>query len=194
MHSSSSLRYPSATKIFVAQLMIHSPLNLSVLFRLVAQLRVIGYPSHWMPECLDAIIENTVTATTRPPRSSPTTIAEVTNDYPDRRLSTAPFADEMAFLARIFQPLLPFSLTSTLPPLDDIYHYTIHFRNVVPVVIPQLTCLVLLLWNQPAIDVALDALPGSRESVDTYMREFLDDSFGDEVDRRFAGAKVQKFG
>lgn len=124
------LALPSCQDLLRPHYIILSPVNLSILFRQVEQLRILGYPSHWMSECLTAIIENKVVTTFRPPDSSPTTSADVQLIHPMTNLSTAPFGNEMATLARLFEPLLPFALTSdAIPKENDIYLYSFTLLN-----------------------------------------------------------------
>ncbi|CZR68941.1 uncharacterized protein PAC_18842 [Phialocephala subalpina] len=105
---------------------IFSPLNFTILLRLITHLHILGYPSHWMSDVLNNIIESKVTTTARPPRTKPMRPADVRREYRSCHLCTAPFAQEMATLARLFEPLLPFSLTvANIPQESDIYEY--HF-------------------------------------------------------------------
>lgn len=104
---------------------IFSPLNLTVLFRLMDQLRSLYYPSHWMSEILMKIVENKVVSSCRPPRTTSTSIAALKAQRETRSMCTIPFSYEMATLTRIFMPLLPFIPTSaTIPAQKDIYRYT----------------------------------------------------------------------
>jgi len=58
------------------------------------------------------------------------TAAAVTKLHPDRKLSTAAFACELAALTQVFGPLLLLSLTSkVLPQLDFIYNYSFQMPN-----------------------------------------------------------------
>lgn len=70
---------------------IYSHLTLTIMFRLIAHLRLLGYPSHWLSESLIAIIENNTTSTSHPPRSSPSIISQVRKEHPLKKLSTSPF-------------------------------------------------------------------------------------------------------
>ena len=100
---------------------IVSPLNLIVLFYLIPQLHKIGYPAHWLSEVLTSILSGSLRTTARPPRVRPLTIEDLEKDHPDRSLCVAPFAPELAVIARLFQPILPFSLPSTVPAIDKIH-------------------------------------------------------------------------
>ncbi|KUJ10969.1 uncharacterized protein LY89DRAFT_759958 [Mollisia scopiformis] len=84
-------------------LIIYTPLNLTVLFHLLAHLKTLGYPAHCLSDVLLAIIENKVVTTSRSPRSSPALPEDVEYDNPERKLSTAPFSYEMKTLAVMFQ-------------------------------------------------------------------------------------------
>jgi hypothetical protein len=102
------------------------PLNLTIFFRLMASLPLMGYPMPWLHEVMIAILEDQVLTTTRPPRSCPLALDELELNHPKRRIPTAPFVEEMRTLASIFQRVLPFALvTETLSPPDQIFEYTI---------------------------------------------------------------------
>ena len=106
--------------------LIYCPLNLSVFFRVLAQLHSNGYPSHWLSDVLCQILENKVITCARPPRTSPLDVEEFQKDNPMKKLSTAPWLSEMRTLAAMFEPILPFSLiTNAVPKLSSIYEYTI---------------------------------------------------------------------
>ncbi|KUJ24365.1 uncharacterized protein LY89DRAFT_19491 [Mollisia scopiformis] len=169
---------------------VYSPLTLTIIFRLIAHLRLLGYPSHWLSECLIAIIEDKVTSTCRPPRSSPSSIAEVKKEHSLKKLCTAPFKVEMGTLARIFEPLLPFALTSeAIPADDDVYHYTFHLpsheknrENAA-----ASAYLALGFWDirfVPRLGII---------ALQHDLRALLDPSWGDEVDRDFQGPAYEKF-
>jgi hypothetical protein len=126
---------------------ILSPLNLTILFRLISYLSTIGYPSHWLSECLENVIENKVVTTARPPRTKPMRPADVQRNCPAKKLCTAPFSYEMATLAQLFQPLLSFTLTSPLvPERSTIYEYTFHLPSYSNAD-PQHSCLALVFTN-----------------------------------------------
>ncbi|KAJ8065183.1 hypothetical protein OCU04_005895 [Sclerotinia nivalis] len=123
------LAIPFTLNIAAQAKLISSPLTLTIIFRLIAHLRIIGYPSHWMSEALSNILENKVHTTARPPRHSPNPVTEVKREHPRRHLCTSPFVQEMATLARIFETLLPFSLPSlaVIPKANNIFNYNFTF-------------------------------------------------------------------
>jgi hypothetical protein len=127
---------------------IFSPLNLCVLLRLITQLRSFGYSSHWLSEPLLNIIYNTVNTTARPPRTKPMRPVDVKREYRDKKLCTAPFSHELATLARLFQPLLPFKLVSSaIPDSSDIYKHSLRlpgYENIAP----QPSCLVVVFMKE----------------------------------------------
>jgi hypothetical protein len=168
---------------------IFSPLNLTILFRLTTHLHTLGYPSHWLSELLNSIIENKVITTVRPPRTKPMRPADVRREYRSRHLCTTPFSHEMATLARIFQPLLPFSLTSAnVPQEKEIYKYQFSiptYENI----LPRPSNLMLAFFNHaycgtprdPWFEVIMTALRNDSRSL-------LDPSWGDEVDSKVKGS------
>lgn len=106
--------------------LIYCPLNLTIFFRALVHLKEIGYPSRWLSETLVQIIENTVTTSTRPPRTSPLDIEEARKEHQMKKLSTTPFVTEMKTLAATFEPILPFAVIShAVPALESIYRLKI---------------------------------------------------------------------
>ena len=98
-------------------------------FRVLVMLHEVGYPSHWLSEATEQVLEDRVTTSARPPQSSPSTIEEVQKDRPMKRLSTAPFVCEVSTLATLLGPTLPFSITSTTKPKPfNIHEYNIHLE------------------------------------------------------------------
>ena len=108
---------------------INSPLNLTMFFRVLVMLHEVGYPSHWLSETVEQILEDRVTTCARPPQSSPLTIKESQTESPMKNLSTAPFVCEVSTLATLFEPTLPISIASAVKPkLSSIYEYKIHLE------------------------------------------------------------------
>lgn len=163
-----------------------SPLNMTIFFRLLAQLRLLGYPSHWLSESLLHILSNTVVTTARPPRTIPLTPADITRPHPAKHLSTTPFIHEAATLTRLFEPLLPFSLSPTtdiLPSLQSIYEYEIHQPHYVDRDC-QYCNLVLVFWNAALLPRPCSVME---------LRQLLDPSWGEEVEAKFKGEEVRRF-
>lgn len=106
--------------------LILSPLNATVIFRILIHLQHVGYPSHWLSDFLDGILSNNVVTSARPPKTSSLTIAESKKDNPVKRTSVAPFIPEMIALTLIFEPILPFAvMTKDLPPPTAVHEYTV---------------------------------------------------------------------
>ncbi|KAE8445339.1 hypothetical protein EG329_013461 [Mollisiaceae sp. DMI_Dod_QoI] len=182
------LALPFEQDIFQHSKVIHSPLNLTILFRLITHLQTLGYPSHWMSELLNNIVENKVTTTARPPRTKPLRPADVRREYRSRHLCTSPFAQEMATLARLFQPLLPFSLNSTaIPSQKEIYKY--HFS--IPTYenhLPRPSNLMLIFFNNKYCGHPRDScFEVIMKALKNDSRTLLDPSWGNEVDNTLKG-------
>lgn len=104
--------------------LILSPMNTTIIFRMLIHLRHLGYPSHWLSDFLAQILSNNVVTSARPPKTCPLDIAESTRDNPMMRLSIAPFVPELTSLSLIFQPFLPFTVvTSSLPSPSAVCEY-----------------------------------------------------------------------
>jgi hypothetical protein len=112
--------------------------------------------------------------------------SDVKREYRDRKLCTAPFANELAALARLFQPLLPFKLVSpAIPDSSDIYKYSLRLPRYGNM-LPQPSCLVIVFMKE-------SLFPDSKapESVLFNLRMFLDPSI-DEMDNELKVAKVEQ--
>lgn len=104
--------------------LILSPMNTTIIFRILIHLQNLGYPSHWLSDFLAQSLSNNVVTSARPPKTCPLDIAESTCDNPMMRLSIAPFVSELTSLSLIFQPFLPFTIvTSSLPPPSAVFEY-----------------------------------------------------------------------
>ncbi|KAF7880947.1 uncharacterized protein EAF02_006838 [Botrytis sinoallii] len=116
----------------MSAIIIFSPLTLTIIFRFIAHLRSIGYLSHWMSEALLNILEDKVYTTAHPPRHSPNPVTEVKREHAEKHLCNLLFIQEMGTLARLFEPLLPFSLPSLpgIPKENTIFKYKFHLTNV----------------------------------------------------------------
>jgi hypothetical protein len=165
---------------------IYAPLNLTILFRLLHQLRILGYPSHWLHEALLNILQNTVHTTARPPRTLPMRPADVARVHPEKKLCTAPFATEMKTLTQMFRPQIGFALLEhVLPPESTIWKYSFCGLDYVGFS-PQLNCLVLVFWDDKMLRATGDAC-----MMD--LRPLLDPSWGDEVDADWRGERFERF-
>lgn len=167
---------------------IVSPLNTTIIFHLVAHLHTLGYPAHWLSELLNNIIENKVVTTARPPRNHHTSPADVEREYAARNLCTGPFSYEIATQARLFEPLLPFSLASPKCPKENEisnYHFTIpSYDNFNP----RTSNLMLFFFNMASFgDPSGPSYTTMQQATIHNFRALLDPSLGDEVDGSFKG-------
>lgn len=151
------------------KLMVYNPLNLTVLMHLIAHMGTLGYPSHWLSEVLLAIIEDQVITTARPPRAFPAGPDDVSREYPERKLSTAPFADEMKTLVAMFQQALLFSISpSVIPSVDTIHEYSFSMPSDGDVCSSSSTDILLLVFNKPSSLSPYDA--GQGMNLENMMR------------------------
>ena len=110
--------------------LILSPLNTTLIFRILIHFRHLGYPSHWLSDFLAQILSNTAVISARPPKTCPLDIEESTRKNPITKLSITPFVPELTSLSLIFQPFLPFTIvTSSLPPPSAVYEYHLSAPN-----------------------------------------------------------------
>jgi hypothetical protein len=181
---------PFNVKMDEFQPAVLSTVNTTILFRLVSQLRIVGYPSHWLSEVITNIIESKVTTISRPPRTTLTTPQAVKREHPEKHLSTKPFSHEMAVIARLCQPILPFTLTS-LPLSSEISLYTfnlyenLHSYNPSP----HSSHFSLIFFDPSAL---LDLGYNTTLEFATNARPLLDPSWG-EVDSDYHTAKHHAF-
>lgn len=187
-----ALPMPSLTAYTKSTHQIYSPLNLSILFRQIGHLRLLGYPSHWLSEIPVPVFNGTLTTTTRPPRHSPMEPHHVARKHPVKALCVAPFSAEMKTLATIFAPIFPFRLDpNTIYSLDQIHEYTINLRPFPPLhrAPTEPTCLILLFWRPKSNPPGFSSL-----SSETDLRQLLDPSWGDEVQNFFEGNEYIRTG
>lgn len=170
---------------------ILSPLNMTVIFHILIHLRGFGYPSHWLSEVLLNIINNNVVTTCRPPRISPSKVADVKREHPERKISTTPFVEEMTVLARKVQPLLPFCLppsSTIIPKAGDTAKYTFHIPHYEDIQTAA-HCLVLVFINVQHINPGTIGEKGMH-ALKGNLRQLLDSSWG-EVDSIFEGEEFE---
>lgn len=191
------LALPFNCDIRYFQVIIYAPLNFTIIFRLLCQLRLLGYPSHWLSEALTNILDDKVITSARPPWKLPMKVPDVKHDYPEKKLTTAPFRQEFATLTQLFQPLLPFSLASrTIPPLSTIHSYTIAFPSYTSYSSQQ-TCLLLVFYN-PLLFPSMSPRPSTLTLSPTQapppsLRPLLDPSPASEIDPSFCGPQYTRF-
>ncbi|KAG9231841.1 hypothetical protein BJ875DRAFT_103654 [Amylocarpus encephaloides] len=171
------LALPFNQDILSVHTIILSPVNLTILFRIMSQLEALHYPSHWMSEALNNILENKVITAGRPPRASTTKPAAVERNHPEKRLCTTPFSFEMTVLSRMFQPLLPFALTG-VPAAKDIYLYKFDMSKARISFDPAAATaqLALFFWDQDYLrPLGFDGM----DAHTSNLRVLLDPSWGE---------------
>ncbi|KAA8570727.1 hypothetical protein EYC84_000122 [Monilinia fructicola] len=184
------LALPYNVDIYPQNTIAFSPVNLTILFHLMNYLCSLQYPHHWMAELLLNIIDNTVISTCRPPRMTPVTVSALKQQHDKRHLCTIPFRHEMATLARIFLPMLPFRLeTSSLPAQNDIYRYTFPLTSSTRSPAWPLN-LTLVFWCDKYLRELGEV---GRESLMNNLRPLLDPTWGDEMNSQFKGANFDAF-
>ncbi|KAI0470778.1 hypothetical protein GGR56DRAFT_657542 [Xylariaceae sp. FL0804] len=136
-----------------------APLNITMLFRLVAHLFKVGYPAHWLSDVLTNLATGEITTTARAPRSMVTDPAAAKAMHAPRAVSIRPFVAEFRMLLSIWRRLLPFGLLSHetterhLPALSKIQRYKIRFDIAsgfydLPDQNLSTSSFVLVLWNR----------------------------------------------
>eukprot|EP01112_Ceratiomyxa_fruticulosa_P014260 TRINITY_DN4070_c0_g6_i1.p1 TRINITY_DN4070_c0_g6~~TRINITY_DN4070_c0_g6_i1.p1 ORF type:complete len:625 (+),score=112.32 TRINITY_DN4070_c0_g6_i1:270-1877(+) len=97
---------------------IDLPLNLLSFMELIKRLVLMGYPAHWFSTLLATLLTGKITTHARPP--------PVYKAASKTQMSIKPFLPELEFAVAIYQPLLPFSITSpTLPLLSNFKKYKV---------------------------------------------------------------------
>lgn len=132
--------------------------------------------------------------TARPPRCSPSSPSDIKKDHPERKLCTVPFSKEMETLARMFEPLLPFSLiSSTVPNRNDIHKYTFQMPKYGSFDGATSANLTFVMWDNRFISVR-GGEPGEigREDISNNLRDILDAS-SSELDPYLNGTKIDSF-
>lgn len=118
-------------------LLVISPFNLTVLFRVLLHLKGVGYPIHWLSEILTNIITNPLETRATHVSSVPVTAADakqmLDKSRPLRKISLKPFMADLTTLTSIWLPALGFGLFKgheLLPKPTDIRKYAIDFTYV----------------------------------------------------------------
>lgn len=125
------LTIPAHKPAIQSWVLINSPLNLTVFYRLLLHLSNIGYPAHWLSGVLDNLLSGRITTTARAPRSDSLKIKETKASKPRLSQSIKPFVAELSTLASIWQSALPFGVLSTaIPRAQEIRKYSIIFPEV----------------------------------------------------------------
>jgi hypothetical protein len=125
------LAIPAHKQAIQSYVLIYSPLNLTVFYRLLLHLSNFGHPAHWLSGVLDNLLTGRINTTARPPRSDPMKIKETKSSMPGLTQSVKPFVAELSTLASIWQSALPFGVLSTqIPRTQDIRKYRIKFTGV----------------------------------------------------------------
>ncbi|KAI1869257.1 uncharacterized protein JN550_005887 [Neoarthrinium moseri] len=165
---------------------VYTPLNPTIIFRLVAHLHYVGYPAHWLSDILERILQGTVATTVRAPRQAVEDPGSVSQSYPSLNVSLKPWLAEMTTLSALWQGLLPFGLLfekSLLPALSSIREYHISFPPSL-VQSQNRPHFMLVFWNEDS-----GSHPGSN------LRDtLLDDENGDGSEKakavRESGVRV----
>ncbi|KEQ71506.1 hypothetical protein M436DRAFT_74564 [Aureobasidium namibiae CBS 147.97] len=118
-------------------LLVMSPFNLTVMFRVLLHLKGVGYPIHWLSEILTNIITSPLETRATHVSSVPVTVADakrmLDKSRPLQKISLKPFMADLTTLTSIWQPALGFGLFKgheLLPKPKDIKKYSIDFEYV----------------------------------------------------------------
>lgn len=158
--------------------LIYSPLNLAIFYRLLLHLSNIGYPAHWLSGVLDNLLEGRIDTTARPPRSDPLKIKETKAIMPALTQSVKPFVAELSTLASMWQSALPFGVLSTnIPRRQDIRKYRLTFTNEISDDVENVSTFVLAFFQIQMLptelafrDLLLDDEEGSKDSQAFRLR------------------------
>jgi hypothetical protein len=125
------LCYPPKRPVWQDPSLVAYPLNLTIFFRILANIHENRYPAHWLAEVLSDIVNNRVQSVARPLRSYPYAIAECKKDFKKARVNLAPFMAEMRTLTAMWLPEMPFGLTdaSKVPSVSKIRQYSVTFKD-----------------------------------------------------------------
>lgn len=172
------LAIPAHKHLIQSYVLIYSPLNLSVFYRLLLHLSNVGYPAHWLSGVLDNLLKGRINTTARAPRSDPMKIKETKASMPSLSQSVKPFVAELSTLASIWQSALPFGVLSTkIPRTQEVRKYCINLtgvlENVDNVAVFVLAFYqVLMLPLQPSFrTLLLDDEEGQKDPQVSTLRE-----------------------
>ncbi|TEY39226.1 hypothetical protein BOTCAL_0466g00080 [Botryotinia calthae] len=167
---------PYNVDIFEPNTVVFSPLNLTILFRLMDQLRSRHYPSHWMSEIVSNIIENKVVSNFRSSHNDANIRVGIGTAAPDQK-----------------------PLHRSVLPRDGNSHTNIHAPSSFQYNFPFTSVsshqefpdtLTLIFWSHRYF---MDSGEMSPWSFNNEIRPLLDPIWGDEIDSRFKGSKLDTF-
>lgn len=150
---------------------VRTPLNPTVLFRLLIHFHKMGYPAHWLSEILGNMLEGVITTMSRAPSQMVMTVKEALKSHPSISTCTNPWLAELSTFASIWQHLLPFGLLfngNLLPALDSIKSYSIKLPPP-----PKEDCLARAVFALVFWDCSRGSLPYDLRKI------LLDDEHGD---------------
>jgi hypothetical protein len=150
---------------------VRSPLNPTLLFRLIIHFHKMGYPAHWLSDILGNMLEGIITTTTRAPRQQAMTTKEACKTYSSISVCIKPWLAELSTFASIWQHLLPFGLlfsSNLIPALNEIRSYSLKLPTP-----PQGDCLARAVFALVFWDTSRGSLPSD------LRKTLLDDEQGD---------------
>lgn len=162
------------------QELVHAPLNVTALFRLVARLHAIGYPAHWLSEVLAEVFGGALAnATVRAPRQKTMDVQALNQAHPALSTSVRPWSAELTTLGALWRALLPFGLllpgNALLPSPDRVRKYQVVFPAYEDDFLSR-PHFVLVFWNA---ELGL----GEEDPPRVIRRALLDDEHGDRSEK-----------
>lgn len=89
---------------------IFMPSTLATFMRLLIHTNEIGYPSHWLSEVVERIINDRLTSEHRPYPTSPIPATELTRFHPAHKVQLSPWMADIEIVVATAYPAFPFSV------------------------------------------------------------------------------------
>lgn len=109
---------------------VYSPLNVTIIFRLLEHLIKVGYPTHWMSDIVASICDGRITTRARPSRTIVMRLSELAEKHPKTEMSVAAWQAEFTSLFPIWRRILPFGVIvpqGAVPSLQSIREHAVTF-------------------------------------------------------------------
>jgi hypothetical protein len=105
---------------------VSNPTTLRTFIQLLMHVKQLGYPSHWISEVLEHIVEDNLESEHRPSQDSPIPISEIMSIHPRRKMQLSPWMADIEVVVATVLSALPFALRlpQRFPAASDIGLYS----------------------------------------------------------------------
>lgn len=150
------LAFPVSRQIHDAAYRINQPLTLLTFFRLCSFLvETRGIPPHWIATLIDSLLTGSITTAAKPPTNAPIRMLEVqyvTNfaKAENKTYNISILLPEIRALLIRYRPILPFRITTPLPPREEVATFAMKM-NVADRTVGPINSLLALAFTAPGV-------------------------------------------